>query len=163
MKEWKNRSQEVAIILNPAFCAYLITTSLKAYLNEDENGAPFLFPFILLPLVLHKPTRDVRPRAVKTSFSTWMIEEASIVKVGFDERAKNLVPYVREAIIFGINNECFSINKKGFFIHQQTPRKPKNMVTSNEVESCSKASQMFGKWFAGMDYRTIMTLLGVRP
>jgi len=69
MKEWANRPPEIAALLNPAFCGFLMSTGLDAYTQNVNEGAPYAFPFVMLPLVLHKPTRQAFPRSSRTAFS----------------------------------------------------------------------------------------------
>lgn len=72
MKDWANRPPEIAALLNPAFCGFLISTGLDAYTKNVNEGAPYAFPFVMLPLILHKPTRQIFPRSYRTAFSTWI-------------------------------------------------------------------------------------------
>lgn len=164
MKKWTNRSPEVAALLNPAFCGLLISVGLDEYLKNVEDGAPYAFPFIMLPLVLHKPTRLIVPRTSRTAFSTWLTNiDTARVKMGFAERAKNMVPYVKEALIFSIQNKNIYVTDSGLLKSQF----PLPQVFSNatpEVKECIRTSKMFGKWFSMVgDFKTAMALLGVRP
>lgn len=164
LKEWEERSPEIAALLNPAFCASLIIESVKEDSQIYSNGFPFEYPFIMLPLVLHKPTRDIFPRSVKTTFVAWMTnEKTSGVKIGFAERAKSMVAHVRESLLFALQHECLKVSDTGLFIPRRGFRFPLAKA-SDEVKDCLRTSRICGKWFSGYnDIRMAMILLGVRP
>ena len=114
MKEWANRPPEIAALLNPAFCGFLMSTGLDAYTQNVNEGAPYAFPFVMLPLVLHKPTRQAFPRSSRTAFSTWITNaDTAIAKVGFAERAKNMAPYVKEALAFAMQHNSIYVTESG--------------------------------------------------
>lgn len=164
MRDWINRSPEVAALLNPAFCAFLISSGLDAYIKNEKEGAPFLFPFIMLPLVLHKPTRQMFPRTTRTTFSSWITNaDTAIAKVGFAERARNLVPYIQESLTFAIQNRSLLITDAGL-LKSVSPARKSIPNATQEVNECVRASIMCGKWFSMVgDFKTAMALLGVRP
>lgn len=164
MKEWADRPPEIASLLNPAFCGLLISTALDAYTKNINKGAPYAFPFVMLPLVLHKPTRQAFPRSSRTAFSSWITSKnTAIAKVGFAERAKNLAPYVKEALIFSMQNDSIYVTKSGLLkTSNPTPKSYPN--ATNDVNECIRAAVMCGKWFSMIgDFKTAMTLLGVKP
>lgn len=163
MKKWLNRSPEVAALLNPAFCGFLLSIAINEYNKNVEEGAPYMFPFIMLPLVLHKPTRLMFPRGTRTAFSAWITNaDTAIAKVGFAERAKNMTPYVKEALMFSIQKKNIEFTEHGL-LRAIPPRKSFSDATI-EVADCIRASKFSGKWLSMMgDFKTAMVLLGVRP
>lgn len=164
MKEWANRPPEIAALLNPAFCGFLLSTSLDEYTKNTSGGAPYAFPFVVLPLVLHKPTRQILPRSSRTAFSAWITNaNTAIVKVGFAERAKNMTPYVKEALAFTMQNNSIYITESGRL--KTTNSLPKSFPNATqEVNECVRASVLCGKWFSMIgDFKTAMALLGVKP
>ncbi len=164
LKEWEERSPEIAALLNPAFCASLIIESVRGIPQIYENGFPFEYPFVMLPLVLHKPTRDIFPRSVNTTFISWMTnEKTSWVKIGYAERAKSMVVHIRESLLFALQHECLKASETGAFIPMPDFRFSSRNV-SDEVKACLSAGRICGKWFSGYnDIRMAMVLLGVRP
>lgn len=164
MKEWADRPPEIASLLNPAFCEFLISTALDAYTKSINKGAPYVFPFVMLPLVLHKPTRQSFPRSSRTAFSSWITSaNTAIAKVGFAERARNLAPYVKEALIFSMQNGRIYVTESGLLKTSiPTPKSYPN--ATNDVNECIRAALMCGKWFSIIgDFKTAMALLGVKP
>lgn len=164
MKVWADRPPEVAALLNPAFCSLLVSVALDEYIRNAEDGSPYPFPFIMLPLVLHKPTRQIFPRTTRTTFSAWITKpDTATVKVGFPERAKNLNFYVKEALIFGILNGRIQLSDTGLL--KPVTSSPKSFPKATpEVNECIRAAKMCGKWFSLTgDLKTAMALLGIRP
>ena len=51
------RSQEVAFLLNPAFCGRVLYSTIKVYKEKKNKAFPFPLIYLVLPLVLHKETR----------------------------------------------------------------------------------------------------------
>ncbi len=62
LRNWEKRSPEVAALFNPAFTSLLVCTALLEFKANNECKAPYAFPFILLPLILHPQTRVQFPR-----------------------------------------------------------------------------------------------------
>lgn len=164
MKEWANRSPEIAALLNPAFCGFLLWTGLDEYTKNFDEGAPYAFPFVMLPLVLHKPTREIFPRSSRTAFSAWITNaDTAIAKIGFAERAKNMAPYVKEALAFTMQNNSIYATEAGRLKISNPARKSFPNATQ-ETNDCIRASVMCGKWFSLVgDFKTAMALLGVKP
>lgn len=164
MKEWSNRPPEVANLLNPAFCSFLIFKGVKEYIQQKSDGAPYVFPFVLLPLILHKPTRQIFPRTVSTSFTSWITSaDTGIAKIGFSERARNMVPYVKEALVFSIHYNQIVITGDGKLKTSiQILKVPPN--STNDVKECIESAKKCGKWLSRVgDFKTIMALLGITP
>lgn len=164
MKQWANRPPEIAALLNPAFCGFLMSTGLDEYTKNVTEGAPYAFPFVMLPLVLHKPTRQMFPRSSRTAFSTWITNaDTAIAKIGFAERAINMSPYVKEALAFAMQNNSIIITESGRL--KTSKPAPKSFPNAtHEVNECVRAAVMCGKWFSMVgDFKTAMALLGVKP
>lgn len=164
MKPWSERNIEAASLLNPAFLALLMQNAIKSYSNQVGQDAPFELPFVILPLVLHKSTRERFPNAVTTPFSSWITSPQTVsVKSGFSERAEFLAPYIREAIIFACKANGLSfgaLSRIGI-----TGKVKKSFPgATEEVKSCIVAASFCGKWLgrAG-NVQTIFALLGVKP
>lgn len=164
MKEWTQRPTEIAALLNPAFCGFLIMISLDAYTKIVDKGAPYIFPFIMLPLVLHQPTRLAFPKTTRTAFSTWITKaDSAFAKVGFAERARNMTPYVKEALTFAMQHNSICLTESGLLKTLPPVRKSLPNATE-EVKECIRAATMCGNWFSKVgDFKTAMALLGVKP
>lgn len=96
MTAWAERSPEVASLLNPAFCGLLIYSAIDGFTGQDRPGMPFEFTFLVVPLVLHGPTRELFPKSVATPFHTW-VNTNPLLRIGLADRVRACVPITREA------------------------------------------------------------------
>jgi len=167
MKTWDERPLEVAHLFNPAFCAAVLGYAARGFTAELATGLPWLLTFVILPIILHKPTRGVSPKTKSTKFHTW-IENNPAIRIGFAERASNMVPHVREAIIFGISVRMLVCDVNGtLFPGPAIPPGsaiPKGVVgDSEEVLECLRRARVLGGVLAraGADH-TVWAMLGVQ-
>ncbi len=59
MKRWDQRPFEIRNLFNPAFCGLVLFRALYGYEEEDARGMPFSLSLLVLPLCLHKDSREV--------------------------------------------------------------------------------------------------------
>jgi hypothetical protein len=97
MKKWIERPAEVAYLLNPAFCGRLLYGTIRAYNEEAQRGFPFPLVYLVLPLLLHKATRQ--SVSSRTQFLIWQQRNEHLL-VRFAERAEQLVHITNEAVEF---------------------------------------------------------------
>ena len=123
-----------------------------------------MLAFVAVPIVLHKMTREGLPNTTRTSMASWLGENAR-AQVGLADRARALVPLVKEAVIFASNGAMLTIHESRLV----TSDRPRSMArfereATDEVKDCIKKAEFVGKWFAGSgDYTTLMALWGVAP
>lgn len=163
MLHWEKRPIEVANLLNPAFCSILLRDSVETFQIENRQGMSYPLSFLILPLVLHKPTREALPRTTRTKLHTWLQEKPE-VRIGFAERARQLVPYSKEAIIFGLQTGIIEVNENGDLIPYS--KRLKELSGGDEVEPsiCRKKAQFLGRWLAKAgDLPTILIMWGICP
>lgn len=165
MTTWVARSREEAYMLNPSFCALISWSSALGFRDDTNNSMPFVMPFVAVPLILHKPTRQALPRSIRTSMPAW-IEENTYFRIGFAERALNLVPFVRESLLFGAVHGLLAFDER----HQLVPAlRPRSLSAylrdaTDEVKECVKKAEFVGKWLATSGpVETTMALWGVKP
>lgn len=168
MRSWEDRSIEIANLLNPAFLSAIIYQSIKGYAIESrKTKCPYVLPFLVISLVLHKRTRDSLPRQVTSTFSTWLTQiRGSHAKLNYSERTKELVPFVKEAIMFGLTNQLLILDGTGSLNINQKISLPthSNKNITEEVINCYKRAYFCGRWIAKAGkIETVMALLGVKP
>ncbi len=165
MKGWKHRVKEEANLLNPAFLNVLFISAINGYREKNDEGFPYLYLFLIPPIVLHKSTRELLPRTVRTSLFTWLYENQK-VKVSFFKRVISLKPFIQEAILFGVRANAIEIQKNGM-ITTETSVGAINKVFRTETEEtkkCINEAKFLGKWFAGAgDIKTVLSLWGIKP
>ena len=93
---WDERNTIVANLFNPAFCGEIIRIVANSYNKHTINKFPFAFSFIVLPILLHKQTREKMPRTIRTYFFAW-VEENDSLFFDFSKRTKSMVKYTKEA------------------------------------------------------------------
>jgi hypothetical protein len=165
MKSWHERTKEEAYLLNPAFCCMALTYAIVNYIGEKEDGMPFPLAFMILPIALHKKSRDSLPYNTRTSLPAW-IQDNTSARNGFPERVVSVKPYTREAMLFG-SKYNWLIFKEGGKLHTSKSKsdfKSYIIEPHNEAAACIKQAGFIGRWFAKAgSAHTVMSLWGIRP
>jgi hypothetical protein len=158
---WEQRPVEVANLFNPAFCAVLLQSSIRGFQSQREEGMPYPLLFLVLPIVLHSYTRETLPKSTATKMHVWLQEHPE-VRIGFVERSRNLVPYTKEALIFGTRTGIMTIGADGTF--KRVPRVLRNPAAESDLAHLVKRTEFVGKWFAQFEEPSnIFTMWGIRP
>nr|VFK62531.1 MAG: hypothetical protein BECKUNK1418G_GA0071005_10256 [Candidatus Kentron sp. UNK]VFK70547.1 MAG: hypothetical protein BECKUNK1418H_GA0071006_103122 [Candidatus Kentron sp. UNK] len=165
MKPWIERTREEAHLLNPAFCCVTITSVCAGYSESTAQPLPFVLSFMILPIVLHKTTRESLPLTTKTSMPMWLQEHAE-ARLGFHERLMALRPHTREAIRHGLAFDWIEIDESGNI--RCVVGKPAIDKALRKLESdardCVSRARFLGKWLGAMaSTETSMALWGIRP
>jgi len=162
VKNWGARTKEVAYLLNPAFCARLIYSAVNAYNAEAQRKMPFPLVYLILPLLLHKRTREkINSR---TQMLIWIQSNESLL-VNFAERAKQLVQITNEAIELLLQSKLLTMDGTAELEVSRTQKAlSETKLADDEVKACIAKSKHIAKWFvkAGK-VETIYIGLGVRP
>ena len=69
--QWTKRPREEANLLNPAFLGLLIERAAHGYHEISGDGLQWPLPYLVLPAVLHKQTREALPKDRRTSMVEW--------------------------------------------------------------------------------------------
>lgn len=164
MKAWSERPSELAHLLNPAFCCIVVTSSLIGYMGIHPEGIPYPMVFLVLPVVLHKPTRNSLPPNTRTSLAAWM-HEHSESRVLFYERLISLKPFTREALLFGLSHDWLALDPNGLLQARLTDRQLTSQLQKlgYEPKECAMRARFLGRWFAsGSSAPAVMATWGVR-
>jgi hypothetical protein len=166
VKAWLQRPAEEQRLLNPGFCSLLLWHSASGFRKESGSSEPMPFAetFLVLPAVLHSETRNSLPRTIATSLALWASENP-VSRAIIADRARLLVPFTKEAIMFGSQHGLLSFSGAGILADGPSYRKIASADSgSAEVQSCMKHAAFVGRWFAKTgDVETVMALLGVQP
>lgn len=162
MRSWDNRSREVAYLLNPAFCGRILYSTIKTYNEVSKRAFPFPLIYLVLPLILHKNTRE--HISSKTQMLMW-IQRYPELQVGYAERTKDLATISNEAIEFLLQSGLIQLTNNAELEISKTIRPlSKTKFTNDEVKECIVKGEHVAKWFAGAGkVETIYISLGVRP
>ncbi|EPM1538124.1 three component ABC system middle component [Serratia ureilytica] len=159
MKPWDQRPFEIRNLFNPAFCGLVLFRAMQGYEEEDVRGLPFSLSLLVLPLCLHKESREaINPR----SYLLKSIEKNPQIQVGFASRVTAMLPYVFEGFGLLMERGCISVTPDGRL--QTVPDKVRKTITgTDETKSCQRAARILGKEFARIaDRVTVYTTFGIR-
>lgn len=162
---WNARAHEDAHLFNPAFCGALSFEFSKSFMKTAGKGSieiPLLF--CALPISLHLDTRRSLPNRTVTSLYTWLERNPSVL-VGYAARAKNLSPYIKQAISFTVARNALAITDEG---ELSLGGKKASFTpsfygeTTHEVREIVDSTRLIGRWFAGAGgTSTILAAWGV--
>jgi hypothetical protein len=156
---WDSRPVEERAALNPAFLALLMREAARGFRSED-GLMPIPLAFVMLPLVLHRPSREALPRQVRTSLPIW-IQEHQFLREGFPGRVRAIATAGREALAFGVRSGGLRITNGALEVGDQ-PRTP-GRATAESRDVLARAF-FVGRWLARSgDVATIYYLWGIRP
>jgi len=162
---WVNRPAEERALLNPSFCSTLLWQAATGYSGASGSPLPFDVAFLVLPMVLHRETRDSLPKAVTTSLAVWL-DENPLARSRIADRAATLVPFTKDALMFGGVHGLLDLTNGMVTAKVDWKKNIAAMLkgSTDEVRACAKRAEFVGKWFtkAGSP-GTVMALMGVRP
>jgi hypothetical protein len=91
--DWNERPSEEARNLNPAFCGELIFRAVSDYRKLKPQPFSFALSFLILPIALHKATRDRLPGKASTAFVGWLADNGPFL-AQLPDRVLRLVPVI---------------------------------------------------------------------
>ncbi|MDB5356867.1 MAG: hypothetical protein JWN24_3320 [Phycisphaerales bacterium] len=162
MKRWDQRPFEIRNLFNPAFCGLVLFRALHGYEEEDARGMPFSLSLLVLPLCLHKDSREVIADHLR-SYLLKTTEKNQQVMVGFADRTAQMLPYAFEGFGLLMERGCIVVADDGRI--QTVPNKVrKTLKGTQETISCQKVARIVGREFARIaDRATVYATFGVRP
>jgi hypothetical protein len=104
----------------------------------------------------------VAPKTKATKFQTWVEKNPSIL-VGFADRSRNMVPHVREGIMFGVSTSLLVWKEDASLLPGAALPKKELPIDSEEVRDCLRKARAMGSVLAnaGAEH-TVFALLGVK-
>jgi hypothetical protein len=162
VKRWDQRPFEIRNLFNPAFCGLVLFRALQSYEEEDARGMPFSLTLLVLPLCLHKDSREVIAGSPR-SYLLKTTEKNQQLMVGFADRVTQMLPYAFEGFGLIMERGCITITEDGR-IKTVTEKVRKKIDGTAETVSCQKVARILGREFARIaDRATIYTTFGIRP
>lgn len=165
LSPWAERPQEVSNLLNPAFLGAILHRAISGFNDTSQAGMPLEQAVLVLPLVLHRNTREKLPGATTTIFASWVQDHREIL-VEIAPRTESLLPYTRESLMFLLTHGMVAVDDTGKFRVTTKAMKGKTIYpnVSDEVHEFWLKSHFVGRWLAEAGTSsTIYALLGIRP
>ena len=147
MIAWDERPVEIANLLNPAFCALLLRGTVLEYAKAIPTGGMDLpLAFMVLPIVLHKATREALPKTTISKFHIWFQEHQEL-RIGFLSRVQQQAPFTRESLQFAMQRGTLALNDHGLLIAPKYKfKKVDQTLVSAEMQYCRDRASFLGKW-----------------
>lgn len=160
---WTERNKMVANLFNPAFCGEIIRATAKEYNKHTNTKFPYAFAFLVLPIVLHKATRERMPRTVRTYFFVW-VEQNDDLFFDFPKRTRSMVKYTKEALSFLLVHSKIEFNENAEILAREEKVKKINKEDYQEYNEILKKAEMLGKWLSSTsDVKSIYSFLRITP
>lgn len=161
---WAERPPEEARNFNPAFCAELIGRTVVEYHKNGQAALSMAIGFLILPLTLHKHTRDSLPGRANAAFATWVADNNPLL-AELPGRVNRLRPITREALLFAVSHQLLAIRDGGLVPGGMPVRlTTKPAPTTEDVNEARAAAGLLGRWFAGQGTQSsILQGMGVAP
>lgn len=162
MKRWDQRPFEIRNLFNPAFCGLVLFRALHGYEEEDTRGMPFSLSLLVLPLCLHKDSREVIANSPR-SYLLKTAEKNQQIMVGLAARVTQMLPYAFEGFGLLMERGCIAVGDDGRI--QTVPKKVRKTADGTaETIACQKVARIVGREFARIaDRATVYTTFGIRP
>ncbi len=162
MLNWENRPVEIANLINPAFCSLLLHSSVRNFSREKKTGMPYALLFLILPLTLHEPTRASLPNDTRISLAEWFKEQPEEFGHIFVCQTRQLVPYTREAFMFGMQRGLFDTDENGNVV-AKTGKLNHTEDINTSIVTVINNSKFIGRWFAKLEHESlIFKIFGIR-
>jgi len=161
---WADRPTEEARNLNPAFCAELIARTVGEFHKSRQLSLSIAIAFLVLPLTLHKATRDALPGRANAAFAAWIAENSSLL-AEIPLRVNVLRPISREALLFAIRHRLLAIYEGGLVPGTKPVRLAfKPIPSTDDVTETRAAAGLLGRWFAAQATNgAVMQGVGLSP
>ena len=160
---WHQRPPEVANLFNPAFCALALHNAVAGFEKKAGQGMDYGLAFLVLPVVLHRPTREALPARITSKLHAW-IQAHEQVRVGLVRRVTAMVPTTREGLLFAMQRQILNVNADGLLvtslIQQMGSFEPPG---PSDTPECLERADFLGKWFgASGSTSSILAAWGVQ-
>lgn len=137
------RPTEREALLNPGFIALVLANAASGHTERTDRAMPLALCFLVVPIVLHRSTRQALPRRVTTKPGAWL-DAHPVLRAGFAMRARSLAPSVRAGLREGLRAEI--LEPAGDGILGRPPRLPNSSQLSSEVQDILKRAAYAGGW-----------------
>lgn len=164
---------EVERLLNPAFCAGLIARASIRYSSNERKvgteraaGLPHLLSFLVLPLVLHAPTRDeINSHNANYGLHRFVRGRPDLL-LGLDRRVEGFLAHTRAALLFGSSHGCLRFDSENLRVIAErrfAARLTGPRGLRDAAAAPVHAADRLGAWFAGASTGQVFLSLQLTP
>lgn len=162
MKPWNQRPREIRNLFNPAFCGLVLARGVEGFSETVSRPMPFSLTLLILPLCLHKRTREQIKEANRAYF-TKILQEHPEIRVDLARRARGLLPYTMEAFAYLMSCGAIAVDDSGC-IAVKNKMVRRSINGTHDTKDCQTVARSLGRKLALINDRaTIYTTLGIRP
>jgi hypothetical protein len=166
LEKWRDRPIEEANLFNPAFLCALVHEFLKDYRKAQADGAPMTIVVIAMTATLHRASRERLPNTTVTPLYAWLQDNEDLL-IEFDSRARNIVPYIKEAILFGMATDTLaSGNGHNLLLGAKKASFPQSFIdsTTPEMKSIISRAKFMGRWLSNSGSEiSVVAAWGIKP
>lgn len=157
---------ELDLVQNPAIGAYLLWQFALGYQEDGAEAAPFLPAFLVLPMLLHRPSFDAVASTRKASglplFAAKFDKEREAL-VELHGRARQLRPLTLQSIGVASTSRLIRIDYEGATLHGYALdlldiKKPS---IPERLKGFSGAADKIGYWFSKLGLPQIASTLRI--
>lgn len=161
LKNWEERPEITATLVNPAFCSIVIRHCVDGYKKESSEDFPFALSPLILPLVLTSRIRERLPNSKSNTIHSWLNENEDL-KIGFADNVSGYLPFTKEALMFALAHRIMAIDQEGNI--NPISRRRTFRSANTEIQSCLKKAELIGKILSKSgNALTIYSILGIKP
>lgn len=161
LASWDNRSWATSSMLNPALVAVIIVSAANMYEEHSGESMPWELIFLVVPMALHRDTREALPTRIDSYVAKWVGENAAL-QASFSRRVSGMLPYAREGLRYGLRSGALTLlsdgsvrGKPGWKLHKERDK---------ELSLIIGKAAFLGRWFAHTgSSATLFALFGVAP
>jgi len=154
---------EEVSLFNAAFLALVIRGAAKGHQSYGQHrGLPIALTYLVVPLALHKPTREALPRTASAQMAEWT-QGHPLVMEGVSQRVRAMRPLVSSGVTFGLRRHVL-VAASGVLEPDKLRKRPPGFSFTDDVEACLKQAGFLGRWMARQpDALTALAIWGMRP
>lgn len=152
-------SIETFALLNPALTGAVLASAAADHRARHGAGLPVSLVFLVVPLALHQPFRDVLPGNARPRLASWL-RANPYVRADFPRVSEAYVPIARAGIRVGLQTSALTV--AGDRLEGRLVAAP--AALSSEAREALTKARLLGRWLGTAGEPSVTyRLFGVRP
>jgi hypothetical protein len=116
----------------------------------------------VLPLVLHRATREALPARTTAKLHAWITSHEQ-VRVGLVQRTSTMVPTTKEGLVFAMQHRVLELNANGLLVAHTSRLSRFEPPSPSDTPHCLERASFLGKWFGvSGNASAILTAWGIQ-